>query len=236
VLRCGAALADPHVMKDPRTNQYSGTFAWLCRDFGENVLKVKVEFIDATWETLVAGLQSNQWDIGMAMNSTPERALAITFSAPVTAYQVSLAMQQNNPKLAGLGNVISDYDKPGITFVAMSGTPQEKSLSAVLKQAKLMRLPDMDATRLALISRRADILADDDDTNHLFVLANQDWAKEVYPNPALVKYALGFGLAREMSAADVKVLDLYLTHQRDLGRIDALIEQASSEAVKKLTK
>jgi len=235
VLRCGAALSDPHVMKDPRTGQYSGTFVELCRDFGENVLKVKVEMVDATWETIVAGIQGNKWDIGMAMNSTPERALAVTFSQQVTDYQVAFYMHKDNPKLAGLGSVLKDYDRADITFVAMTGTPQEKSISRYFKNAKIMRLTEMDATRLALMSKRADIISDDNATGHLFAIAN-DWVREVYPQPALDKTGLSFGVAREMSAADLKALNLYLNHQRDLGRIDALIEQASQQAVKNLTK
>jgi len=39
VLRCGAAVAAPYVMKNPLTNEYSGIFSELCRDFGEKVLK-----------------------------------------------------------------------------------------------------------------------------------------------------------------------------------------------------
>ncbi|WEK12211.1 MAG: transporter substrate-binding domain-containing protein [Candidatus Pseudomonas colombiensis] len=42
-------------MRDARSGQYSGYFVDLCRDFGERVLKVKVEFVDTNWDNLVAG-------------------------------------------------------------------------------------------------------------------------------------------------------------------------------------
>ncbi|WP_409018162.1 transporter substrate-binding domain-containing protein [Caballeronia sp. LZ035] len=98
VLRCGAAVAPPYVMHDPKTGEYSGFFSELCRNFGEKVLKVKVEFVDTTWDNIVAGLQSNKWDLSMALNDTPEREKAIAFSAPATDYNVTLVYNKNNPK------------------------------------------------------------------------------------------------------------------------------------------
>src|SRR5262245_16883515 len=131
VLRCGAAVAAPYVMRDPSSGQYSGYFVDLCRDFGEKVLKVKVEFVDTNWDNLVAGLQSGKWDLAMALNQSPERALAVSFSAPATDYQVSLVVNKENPKFSGSGNAIADYDKPGVTFAVMSGTAQDKAITAV---------------------------------------------------------------------------------------------------------
>lgn len=230
VLRCGAAVAAPYVMRDAASGQYSGYFVDLCRDFGEKVLKVKVEFVDTNWDNLVAGLQSGKWDLAMALNQTPERALAVAFSAPATDYQVSLLVNKDNPKFAGAGNTIADYDKEGVTFAVMSGTAQDKAISAAVKIAKIMRLPGMDETRLAVMSRRADVLVDASDTNHLFAVANPDWAKEVLPKPALAKQGVAFGLRRDASAADLQVLNIYVTQRRETGEIDALVDKASQLA------
>ncbi|MCO7605457.1 transporter substrate-binding domain-containing protein [Pseudomonas guariconensis] len=223
-------MAAPYVMRDAASGQYSGYFVDLCRDFGEKVLKVKVEFVDTNWDNLVAGLQSGKWDLAMALNQTPERALAVSFSAPATDYQVSLLVNKDNPKFAGAGNTVADYDKEGVTFAVMSGTAQDKAISAVLKNARVMRLPGMDETRLAVMSRRADVLVDASDTNHLFALANPDWAREVLPKPALAKQGVAFGLRRDASAADLQVLNIYVTQRRETGEIDALVDKASMQA------
>src|SRR5690349_12705748 len=69
-LRCGAAVAPPYVMRDPASGEYSGFFADLCREFAE-VLKVKPEFVDTTWDNIVAGLQAGKWDVSLALNRTP---------------------------------------------------------------------------------------------------------------------------------------------------------------------
>ncbi|MGK9064874.1 transporter substrate-binding domain-containing protein [Stutzerimonas chloritidismutans] len=229
VLRCGAATAAPYVMRDASSADYSGFFVDLCRDFGENVLKVKVQFVDTNWDNLVAGLQSGKWDLAMALNQTPERALAVAFSDKATDYEISLLVNKDNPKFEGAGESLQDYDKDGVTFAVMSGTAQDKAITAAVKNAKVMRLPGMDETRLAVMSRRADVLVDANDTNHLFALANPQWAKEVLPNPALAKQGVAFGLRRDVSAADLQVLNIYLSQRRATGEIAALVDKASQQ-------
>lgn len=230
VLRCGAAVAAPYVMRDVKTGDYSGYFVDLCRDFGEKVLKVKVAFVDTNWDNLVAGLQSNKWDLAMALNQTPERALAVGFTVPATDYQVSLLVNKANPKVAQATDDIATLDKPDVTFAVMSGTAQDKAISSVVRNAKIMRLPGMDEARLAVMSKRADVLVDASDTNHLFALANPDWTREILPKPALAKQGVSFGVRRDISAADLDVLNIYLRQRRDTGEIQQLVDKASTQA------
>lgn len=93
-----------------------------------------------------------------------------------------------------------------------------------------MRLPGNDESRMALMARRADVLVDASDTNHLFAVANPDWAKEILPTPALAKQGVSFGLPRAVSAADLDVLNIYLSQRRATGDIDRLVNQASIQA------
>ena len=230
VLRCGAAVAAPYVMRDAKTGDYSGYFVDLCRDFGEKVLKVKVAFVDTNWDNLVAGLQSSKWDLAMALNQTPERALAVGFSVPATDYQVSLLVNKDNPKLAEVKDDIAALDKPEVTFAVMSGTAQDKAISSVIRSGKIMRLPGMDEARLAVMSKRADVLVDASDTNHLFALANPGWTREILPKPALAKQGVSFGVRRDISPADLQVLNIYLSQRRETGDIQRLVDKASLEA------
>ena len=230
VLRCGAAVAAPYVMRDASSGDYSGYFVDLCRDFGEKVLKVKVAFVDTSWDNLVAGLQSNKWDLAMALNQTPERALAVGFTVPATDYQISLLVNKNNPKLAEVKDDINALDKPEVTFAVMSGTAQDKAITSVIRNGKIMRLPGMDEARLAVMSKRADVLVDASDTNHLFALANPAWAREILPKPALAKQGVSFGVRRDISAADLQVLNIYLSQRRETGDIQRLVDKASLAA------
>jgi polar amino acid transport system substrate-binding protein len=231
VLRCGAAVAPPYVMRDPATGEYSGFFADLCKEFAE-VLKVKPEFVDTTWDNIVAGLQAGKWDLSLALNRTPTRAMAVQFSIPAMEYQISLAYNKNNPKITAGAASVADIDKAGVTLAVMSGTAQDKAISASVKNATIMRLPGNDETRLAVTSKRADILVDASDTNQLFTQSNPDWAVAINPTPALAKQGVAFGMPHNLSAADVEVVDIFLEEKVATGHGDELIKKAVDEVLK----
>ncbi|MBL0373952.1 transporter substrate-binding domain-containing protein [Rhizobium sp. KVB221] len=231
VLRCGAAVAPPYLMRDPASGEYSGFFADLCREFGD-VLEVKTEFVDTTWDNIVAGLQAGKWDLSLALNRTPTRAMAVQFSIAAFEYQVSLVYNKNNPKLPAGAKAVSDIDLDGVTIAVMSGSAQDKSISAVVKKAQIMRLPTSDETRLALTSKRADILVDASDSNQLFTQANPDWAVALNPQPALAKQGVAFGLPQQLSAADKEVVDIFLEERVATGHVEDLIRKAVDETLK----
>jgi polar amino acid transport system substrate-binding protein len=226
VLRCGAAVAPPYVMRDPKTGSYSGFFADLCRDFGEKVLKVKVQFVDTTWDNIVAGLQSDKWDMSMALNDTPEREKAVAFSTPVTQYNVSFVYSKRNPKFGKPISSLGDIDTPNVTVAVMSGTAQDKAISAALKRAQIMRLPGNDETRLALMSHRADLLADANITNMLLTEAHPEWARSFQPTPPLAQQEVDFGLREDTPKADLAVLNDFVNQQVKAGAVNRLIKTA----------
>lgn len=231
VLKCGAAVAPPYIMRDPATGEYSGFYADLCREFAE-ALKVKPEFVDTTWDNIVAGLQAGKWDVSLALNRTPARAMAVQFSIPAMEYQISLAYNKNNSKIPQDAKSVADIDKEGVTLAVMSGTAQDKAISAAIKTAKIMRLPGNDETRLALTSKRADILVDASDTNLLLTQANPDWAVALSPTPALAKQGVSFGLPHNMATADVEVVNIFLEEKVATGHVDELIKKAVDEVLK----
>ncbi|KQV41365.1 transporter substrate-binding domain-containing protein [Rhizobium sp. Root1204] len=230
VLKCGAAVAPPYVMRDPATGEYSGFFADLCKEFAD-ALKVKPEFVDTTWDNIVAGLQAGKWNVSLALNRTPARAMAVQFSVPAMEYQISLAYNKDNPKIPAGAATVADIDKEGVTLAVMSGTAQDKAISAAVKTATIMRLPGNDETRLAVTSKRADILVDASDTNQLFTQSNPDWAVAMNPTPALAKQGVAFGLPHDLSAADVDVVNIFLEEKVATGHVEELIHKAVDEVL-----
>lgn len=230
-LRCGAAVAPPYVMRDPATGEYSGFFADLCREFAD-VLKVKPKFVDTTWDNIVAGLQAGKWDMSIALNRTPARAMAINFSIPAMEYQISLAYNKNDPKVPADPKSVADIDKKGIVLAVMSGTAQDKAISAAIKNATILRLPSNDETRLAVMSKRADLLVDASDSNQLFVQSHPDWAVAFNPAPALAKQGVAFGLPQGMSYSDVEVVNIFLEERVATGHVDELIHKAVDQVLK----
>lgn len=225
VLRCGAAVAPPYVMRDPATGEYSGFFADLCRELA-TTLEVKPEFVDTTWDNIVAGLQAGKWDVSLALNRTPARGMAVNFSVPAMEYQISLAYNKDNSKIPANPVSVADVDVEGVTLAVMSGTAQDKAISSAIKKATILRLPTNDETRLAVVSKRADILVDASDTNLLFTQSNPDWAVAFNPAPALAKQGVAFGLPASLSAQDVEVVNIFLEERVATGHVEKLIRQS----------
>ena len=231
VLRCGVATSPPYTMKDPLTGNYSGVFPELCRDFAEKVLKVKVEYVDTTWDNIVAGLQSDKWDVSLSLNDTPERRKAISFTEPVIDYSVTLAYNKNNPKVPKSIHSVADIDKPGMIVTVMSGTVQDKAITGALKQATIMRLPGFDETRLALQSKRADMLADDSMTNLLLTRAHPDWADAFKPTPPLAPQGINFGIRKDTPSADIAVFNQFIAQQKQAGTVNAYLDRSVKETI-----
>jgi polar amino acid transport system substrate-binding protein len=231
VLRCGAAVAPPYVMRDPATGEYSGFFADLCRQFADT-LKVKAQFVDTNWDNIVAGLQSGKWDMSLALNRTPARAMAVNFSIPAMQYQISLVYNKSNPKIGANPHRIEDIDRPDVTLAVMSGTAQDKAVTAAVKKAKVLRLPSADETRLAVISKRADLVVDASDTNLLFAQSHPEWAVAFNPTPALAAQGVAFGLPLQMSASDVAVVNIFLEEKVATGEVEALIHKSVDNVLK----
>jgi polar amino acid transport system substrate-binding protein len=236
VLRCGIATAPPYVIRDPKSGQYSGIFVDLCREFGEKQLGVKVELVDTSWDNIVAGLQSNRWDLALALNRTPKRALAIAFSRPVWDYEITAVYDKVNPKFQSAPKSLDDLDRAGTTIAVMSGTSADQLLTARVKKATILRLADVDATHLALSSRRADALFDDGDTNAPFALTDRKRWVNLHPAPAIAKQGIGFGLRRDASEADLQVLDIFIQDKAATGDIAALGKTYLDQIASNITK
>jgi polar amino acid transport system substrate-binding protein len=230
VLRCGAALAPPYVVRDAKTGAYSGAFADLCRDFGEHVLKVKVTFVDTTWDNMIAGLQTDKWDFAMAINRTPVREQVIDFSTAVVQNAVNFVYNKSNSKLPKHFTTVADLDKPGIVFAVVAGTADDKAITPVIKQAQIMRLPDGDGARLAVISRRADLMVDESDANLIFRAAHPDWAVIFNPQPAFNQEDVSFGLTKNWKKADLDQLNAYIEGKKKSGFVTSSVQQALKAA------
>lgn len=230
VLKCGAAVTPPYVIRDPKTQTYSGPFSELCKGFAEQ-LKVKAEFVDSTWPNMIAGIQSHKWDMGMALTDTPEREKAIRFSSPVIHSSVTFSYNKKNPKVGGAPKVLADLDKPEITVSVMAGSVADQAISQELKKANIMRLPGSDEARLALLSKRADVFADDIATNMLVAAAHPDSIATFEPKPAVMSQPAGFGLSNDVSDADMATLNKYIEEQGKSGAIGKMTKQAVDQTL-----
>lgn len=224
VLRCAAAIAPPYVMKDIRTGEHGGAYLDLCREFAETVLNVKVEFVDTNWDNIVAGLQAGRWDISPALNRTPARALALAYTITSAYDQMNLAYLSNSTKIVDPALDLSTIDQPGIRIGVMSGAAQDATLTAFIKNADIIRIPDPNGLNLALLSGRVDIIAGDATTNMLLDIAHKGKITLLNPEPALMKQGIGFGLPRDISQRDLDVLNIFLEERVNTGYVQRRLE------------
>lgn len=180
---------------------------------------------------MVAGLQARKWDLAMSLTATPQRALSIVFSKPVAQTEVSLVYNKSNTKISAAKS-IQDVDKADITLAVTAGTAQDKLITEVIKNAKIMRLPSHDEVRLAVSSKRADAIVDTSAASDVYAAIHSDWAQVFRPVPSLNKQGISFGLRRNTSIADLQVLDLFITDQIASGHMEQLISDSIKYATK----
>lgn len=96
----------------------------------------------------------------------------------------------------------------------------------------MLRLPSNGETRLAIVSKRADIQVDVSDTNQLFLQSNPDWAVAFDPTPALARQGVALGPPHQLSASDVVVVDIFLEEKVATGEVGNLIHKAVDQVLK----
>ena len=150
VLRVGAALAEPLYMPKLGTKEWTGIIPDIMELLAEN-LGVKLEYVETSWGTAAAGLQSGRFDIIGGFNAHPARALVVDFTRvlkPMAFGVVSL--KKTNIKYW------SDIDKPEIKLVSPVGAGQTKIMEKHLKKVTWVRVQYYDGIYLELESGRSD--------------------------------------------------------------------------------
>jgi len=232
VLRVGVAACDPHCIKDPKTGAWSGVAINTLKKLTE-ALEVKLEPVDTTWDYIIAGVQAKKWDIAVALNERPTRAIVVNYSIPFYLYEISFVYKKDNAKLKA-ATKLEDFDKKGIKCSVMSGSAQDKALTAVVKNMELVRLPALDETRVAVISGRADCVADDSSTNYLFHLANRETTKTFTPSPPISREGVCFAFRKSVSLEEIQVLDIVIRDAINTGKMAQWEEEFGTLIVKSL--
>ncbi|AYD00610.1 transporter substrate-binding domain-containing protein [Neorhizobium sp. NCHU2750] len=230
VLRCAFASAPPFEMKDVATGEYEGAHLDLCKQFAD-VLGVKVQFVDTTWDNVVAGLQAGKWDMVPALDRTAPRALAISFSDTVSANETTLTYLKTSKKIVNPPADLSTIDVAGVRIGVISGSANDRALTQRIKNAQIVRLPTSDAVDLAVLSGRIDVAAKATEMNLLLQAAHPDQIALLNPEPALSRLGVGFGLPANTSYHDMQVFNIFIEGKRGMGEIDAAMKHYSEVTV-----
>jgi len=154
-LRLGVAVAAPWLLQNPSNNSYYGPTI----DIAERVSKtlgVPIEYVDSGWDVLVAGIQSDKFDIAIApMFASPARDEVIDFVNYTKAGTCYFTLKEN-AKVSKL----DDLNKAEVTIVAWTGTGTEEGIRKKYPNAtvrSVVQPPGGQAPIEEVLSGRADV-------------------------------------------------------------------------------
>jgi len=149
-IRVGAALAAPYYTRDA-----SGTWKGLIPDVMNIIagyLGVKIEYVETTWGTAAAGLQTNKFDIMGAFNVTPDRALAVDFTRSLGDTSFGLITITGDPKKFATWD---DVEKAELDLLTVEGTGSHRTMRQLRPKLKWRGVPNRDTFFLELESGRS---------------------------------------------------------------------------------
>ena len=120
----------------------------------------KVQFVEASWDTFIAGLQTHKYDISIAPTfTTIPRAMSVSFTQPQIYVGNSAIVRSND----GRFKTLDDIDKQGIVVAVTQGEQGDEYAKTNFKRAKIEELSggNQDLTFTEVLSGRADIALGD---------------------------------------------------------------------------
>jgi polar amino acid transport system substrate-binding protein len=214
-LRVGYATADPHSFKDAATGQWKGIAVDIMDEWAKE-LGVKHVPVDTSWETMIAGLQANKYDVAAALNRRPGRALAVAFSTPYMNDTGTFAVNRAKVK----AKTFEELDQKGTKIAVMLGTAEDKSLSRIAKNMELLRLPDQNETRIAVQSGRAQGLFDDISGNAKFAQENKTIRLIIPASPILME-GIAFAIRKGYTGDDIEALNIMVEDYINTAKLKA---------------
>jgi polar amino acid transport system substrate-binding protein len=177
VIRVGAAAGPPFMILDSSTGQWTSFSADLARKFG-TYAHVKIEFVPTSFTTIVAGLQSNKYDMIQPINATAERKQAVDFTNGVSAAGAMFFVPSNSAY-----KKLSDMNKSSVTIATITGSAEETATKQLLPNATLRSLPNASVATLAteVTSGRSNAMVD---SSYLAPAIKNQFALSSIPNYA----------------------------------------------------
>lgn len=116
VLVGGTAIAPPWSAQNPKNGKFVGTAIVVGQEVAK-ALHVKLSVVPATWDTIVAGLQSKRYEMALAgLGITPARLKAITMVTYDSSGACYLVRKSSHI------TTLADLNKPNITIGVYVGT------------------------------------------------------------------------------------------------------------------
>ncbi|MBT9501466.1 MAG: amino acid ABC transporter substrate-binding protein [Burkholderiaceae bacterium] len=163
-------------LRNPHTQQLSGIDIELSAELARE-LKVKLQYVDSSFITLVDDLKTERCDVAMfAVGVLPQRAAQLSFSQPYLQSDIYGVTTRANRTVRQW----SDIDQPGVVVGVQAGTFMEPVMTQSLKQATIAVVRPPATRERELEAGRIDVFMTDYPYSRR-LLDNADWAKLIAP-------------------------------------------------------
>jgi polar amino acid transport system substrate-binding protein len=132
VLRAGVSIAAPTIFKDPSTGELEGILIQIGKEAAKR-LGVKLEVSETGWDTIIAGLQANKYDVALAgLFETEQRKKVVDF---VTFGEegIGFLVRKDNDAI----NTVDDLNKSGVTIATVTGSGSEQMIKDNFKESEI---------------------------------------------------------------------------------------------------
>jgi len=221
VLRVGIAV-DPPFTIQAADGEWKSFNPELVRKLGD-YLGVKIEFVATSWTTIVAGLQTNKYDIiGASINATPERQQVIDFTTPYSYTGTSFLIRKDNAKNL---KSMEDMNKPEVVVTFVTGSDNDEATRKFLPNATYRAIPNGSVSDLIseLESKRSDVLSTSSYLVEPLESKYPYYALPTDPNGVL-PVGISWGLPKENPAL-LDAMNKFLDQETKSGDIDNMKKQ-----------
>jgi polar amino acid transport system substrate-binding protein len=222
IVRVGAVNDPPFMFRDAQ-GSWASLAAEMARQFGEYE-HVKIEFVDTSWPTIIAGLQTKKYDvIQPSLNATPERKAVVDFTDAVSAAGALYFIKPGSPY-----KTMADLNNPSVTIATITGSAEEQVTKTLLPKAHLRSLPTASVSDLAteVISGRSNVMVD---SSYLAPAIKGAFSLDSLPDYAsnpdgLEAVSIGFAV-RKGDTVLLNALNKFIGEMKASGKLQALKDQ-----------
>lgn len=154
-LRIGVTQAPPWFSKNPQTGKWDSGLGISIGQQMADTLGAELEFVEVTWGTAVAALQSNKIDAMPVLDPKPDRAMSVAFPSNPLLY-ISLAVLANEDLAA---DTWADLNSADVSIAVPQGSSMDSYVTENLPEAEIQRFPDNGASIAAFQSGRVDAVS-----------------------------------------------------------------------------
>ena len=211
--------------RDPRSGQLSGLDIDLANALAAD-LRVKLQFVDSSFVTLVQDLHTQRCDVAMfGIAMLPQRMEQLQFATPYLQSDIHAV----TTRASRVVRQWSDIDRPGVLVGVQAGTFMEPVMRQRLRHANLVSIQLPQTRERELLAGRVDVFMTDYPYGRSLI-ENSDWTTLLSP-PAPFHVLPYAHASKPGDAAWRATLNAFVARVRQDGRLDAAARRHGLESI-----